>query len=291
VCNSNGGFSWAGKDPALEVDFPNNAVSHEFGKTVGWIFKDGRDFSREFASDSNAFVINEAAARFLGFENPVGEILTWNNRNYTIIGVIQDMIIESPYEPVRASLWHIDRYDNANLVILKLNPEMSSHDAIEKIKVVFTKYNPASPFEYQFVDEEYARKFSDEERIGKLATAFAVLAVFISCLGIFGLASFVAEQRTKEIGVRKVLGASVVNLWGMLSKDFIVLVSISLVLSMPLAWYFMNGWLLKYEYRSTISWWIFVVAGLGALIITLLTVSFQAIKAALMNPVKSLRSE
>jgi putative ABC transport system permease protein len=291
VWNSNGGFNWAGKDPALAVDFPNNGVSHEFGKTVGWIFKEGRDFSREFASDSNAFVINEAAAKFLGFENPVGEILTWNDRNYTIIGVIQDMIIESPYEPVRASLWHIDRYDNANLVILKLNPEMSSHDAIEKIKVVFTKYNPASPFEYQFVDEEYARKFSDEERIGKLATAFAVLAIFISCLGIFGLASFVAEQRTKEIGVRKVLGASVVNLWGMLSKDFIVLVSISLVLSMPMAWYFMNDWLLKYEYRSTISWWIFVVAALGALIITLLTVSFQAIKAALMNPVNSLRSE
>lgn len=291
VWNSNGGFNWAGKDPALAVDFPNNGVTHEYGKTVGWIFKDGRDFSREFASDSNAFVINEAAAKFLGFENAVGEILTWNDRNYTIIGVIQDMIIESPYEPVRAALWHIDRYDNANLVILKLNPEMSSHDAIEKIKVIFTKYNPASPFEYQFVDQEYARKFSDEERIGKLASSFAVLAVFISCLGIFGLASFVAEQRTKEIGVRKVLGASVVNLWGMLSKDFVVLVSISLVLSMPMAWYFMSGWLLKYEYRSTISWWIFVVAALGALIITLLTVSFQAIKAALMNPVNSLRSE
>jgi putative ABC transport system permease protein len=291
VWNSNGGFTWAGKDPALAVDFPNNGVSHEFGKTVGWIFKEGRDFSREFASDSNAFVINEAAAKFLGFENPVGEILTWNDRNYTIIGVIQDMIIESPYEPVRPGLWHIDRYDNANLVILKLNPEMSSHEAIEKIKTVFTKYSPASPFAYEFVDLEYARKFSDEERIGKLASSFAVLAIFISCLGIFGLASFVAEQRTKEIGVRKVLGASVVNLWGMLSKDFLVLVSISLLLSMPMAWYFMNNWLQNYQYRSTISWWIFAVAALGSLIITLLTVSYQAIKAALMNPVNSLRSE
>jgi ABC-type antimicrobial peptide transport system permease subunit len=291
VWNTNGGFTWAGKDPTLGVDFPNNGVSHEFGKTVGWIFKEGRDFSREFASDSNAFVINEAAAKFLGFENPVGEILTWNDRNYTIVGVIQDMIIESPYEPVRAALWHIDRYDNANLVILKLNPEMSSHEAIEKVKGVFTKYDHASPFGYVFVDQEYARKFSDEERIGKLASSFAVLAIFISCLGIFGLASFVAEQRTKEIGVRKVLGASVLNLWGMLSKDFIVLVSISLLLSMPFAWYIMNDWLQKYEYRSTISWWIFVVAALGALTITLLTVSFQAIKAALMNPVNSLRSE
>lgn len=291
VWNTNGGFTWAGKDPALAVDFPNNGVSHEFGKTVGWNFKEGRDFSRDFASDSNAFVINETAAKFLGFKNPVGEILTWNDRNYTIIGVIQDMIIESPYEPVRAALWHIDRYDNANLVILKLNPEVNAHEAIEKIKGVFTHYNPASPFEYTFVDAEYARKFSDEERIGKLASAFALLAIFISCLGIFGLASFVAEQRTKEIGVRKVLGASVVNLWGMLSQDFLVLVSISLGLSMPMAWFFMNGWLEKYEYRSDISWWIFVVAAVGALSITLATVSFQAIKAALMNPVKSLRSE
>ena len=291
VWNSNGGFTWAGKDPALAVDFPNNGVTHEFGKTVGWIFKDGRDFSHEFASDSNAFVINEAAASFLGFKNPVGEILTWNQTNYTIIGVIQDMIIESPYEPVRPSLWHIDRDDNANLAILKLNPEMSSHDAVEKVKAVFAHYNPASPFVFEFVDVEYARKFRAEERIGKLATAFAVLAIFISCLGIFGLASFVAEQRTKEIGVRKVMGASVVNLWSMLSKDFVILVGISLLLAMPMAWYSMNSWLQGYEYRTDISGWIFVAAALGALVITLLTVSYHAIKAALMNPVKSLRSE
>lgn len=290
VWNTNGGFTWNGKDPALAVDFPNNGVTHEFGKTVGWIFKDGRDFSREFVSDSNAFVINEATAKFLGFENPVGEILTWNDKPYTIIGVIQDMIIESPYEPVRASLWHINKY-SGGLMILKLNPEMSSHEAIEKIKTVFTKYNPASPFEYSFVDEEYARKFSDEERVGKLASFFAVLAIFISCLGIFGLASFVAEQRTKEIGVRKVMGASVVNLWGMLSKDFVMLVGISLLLAMPLAWYFMNNWLQKYQYRSEMAWWIFAMAGVGALLITLLTVSYQSIKAAMANPVNSLRSE
>jgi hypothetical protein len=291
VWNTNGGFTWNGKDPALAVDFPNNAVTHEFGKTVGWKFKEGRDFSREFASDSLAFVINEAAAKFIGFENPVGETLIWNEKPYTIIGVIEDMIIESPYEPVRASLWHIDRYNNVNLAILKLNPEMSSHEAIEKIKAVFTRYSPATPFSHEFVDDEYARKFSDEERIGKLASFFAVLAIFISCLGIFGLASFVAEQRTKEIGVRKVMGASVVNLWGLLSKDFVVLVGISLLLAMPMAWYFMSNWLLKYQYRSTMAWWIFAAAGVGALLITLLTVSYQSIKAALANPVKSLRSE
>lgn len=291
VWNSNGGFNWNGKDPALAVDFPNNGVNHEFGKTVGWKFTAGRDFSREFASDSLAFVINEATAKFLGFENPVGETLTWNETNYTIIGVIQDMIIESPYEPVRPSLWHIDRYDNVNLAIVKLNPDMSSHDALDKIKTVFMKHDPASPFNYEFVDVEYARKFSDEERIGKLASFFAVLAIFISCLGISGLASFVAEQRTKEIGVRKVMGASVFNLWGMLSKDFVLLVGISLVLAMPLAWYVMYNWLQKYQYRSDIAWWIFAASAVGAVLITLLTVSYQSIKAAMANPVNSLRSE
>lgn len=291
VWNSNGGFTWQGKDPALAVDFPNNGVSHEFGKTVGWKFKEGRDFSRERVSDTLAFVINEAAAKFLGFKNAVGETLNWNEQPYTIIGVIQDMIIESPYEPVRPSLWHIDRYDNVNLAIVKLNPEMSAHDAMERVKTVFTKYDPASPFSSEFVDVEYAQKFSDEERIGKLASFFAVLAIFISCLGISGLASFVAEQRTKEIGVRKVMGASVFNLWGMLSKDFVWLVAISLVLAMPLAWWGMHNWLQKYQYRSDMAWWIFAAAGVGALIITLLTVSYQSIKAAMANPVSSLRSE
>lgn len=291
VWNSNGGFTWQGKDPALAVDFPNNGVTHEFGKTVGWQFKNGRDFSRDFASDSLAFVINESAEKFLGFENAVGEILTWNEQPYTIIGVIKDMIIESPYAPVRPSLWHIARHDNNGVAILKLNPEMGAHEAVEKVKKVFSKYNPASPFTHEFVDVEYARKFSDEERIGKLASFFALLAIFISCLGISGLASFVAEQRTKEIGVRKVMGASVVNLWGMLSKDFLRLVLFSLLVAMPTAWYLMRNWLEKYEYRSTMAWWIFVAAGLGALAITLLTVSYQSIKAAVANPVKSLRSE
>jgi ABC-type antimicrobial peptide transport system permease subunit len=162
---------------------------------------------------------------------------------------------------------------------------------LAKIQADFTRYSPVSPFEYKFVDEDYARKFQDEERIGKLASFFAVLAILISCLGIFGLASFVAEQRTKEIGVRKVMGASVVNLWGMLSKDFVVLVVISLFIAMPMAYYFMNSWLLKYEYRTAIAWWIFALAAAGALLITLCTVSYQSIKAALANPVNSLRSE
>jgi ABC-type antimicrobial peptide transport system permease subunit len=156
---------------------------------------------------------------------------------------------------------------------------------------VFKKYNPASPFSYKFIDDEYAHKFADEERIGNLATFFAILAIFISSLGLFGLASFVAEQRTKEIGVRKVLGASVYNLWSMLSKDFLGLVIISCAIAIPIAWYYLNNWLKVYEYHTAISWWVFIAASVGAMVITIITVSFQSIKAAIANPVKSLRSE
>jgi ABC-type antimicrobial peptide transport system permease subunit len=164
-------------------------------------------------------------------------------------------------------------------------------EALAKMEPVIKKYNPGSPFEYEFTDETYQKKFSDEERVGNLATLFAILAIFISCLGLFGLASFVAEQRTKEIGVRKVLGATVFNLWRMLSKDFVALVVISCLIAIPIAWYFLNQWLQRYEYRTQISWWIFAAAGAGALVITILTVSFQAIKAAIASPVKSIRTE
>lgn len=290
VWNTNGGFDWEGKDPGLAVDFPNNGVTHGYGKTINWQIKEGRDFSREFATDSAAFVINESAVKFIGFKNPIGKIIKWNGKPYTIIGVIKDMVVQSPYAPTRGSLYHISK-DSENVMILKLNPNKSSRDALAKIETAFKKYNPASPFEYKFVDEEYAQKFGDEERVGKLATFFAILAIFISCLGLFGLASFVAEQRTKEIGVRKVLGASVMNLWQLLSKDFVVLVLISCFISIPIAYFYLNGWLQRYEYRTGISWWVFVASIAGALLITLLTVSFQAIKAATANPVKSLKTE
>jgi putative ABC transport system permease protein len=290
VWNSNGGFEWEGKDPALAVDFPNNGITHEYGKTIGWQFKEGRDFSHEYSTDSNAFVINEAAEKFLGFKKTVGATLTWEGKPYTIIGIIKDMVVESPYEPARASLFHISK-DDGNVIIMKINPEMASREAISKIETVVKKYNPDAPFEYKFVDEDYARKFGDEERIGKLASFFAALAIFISCLGIFGLASFVAEQKAKEIGVRKVMGASVFTLWKMLSRDFVLLVTISFLIASLLSFYMMNNWLMKYEYRTDISWWVFAVAGMGALVITLATVSYQAIKAALANPVNSLRTE
>ncbi len=284
------GFNWEGKDPNLQAQFGLIAVTHDYGKSVGWNFVEGRDFSRNFSTDTSGMVLNEAAAKFIGMKNPVGKNINWNDKNYRIVGVIKNMVMESPYEPIKPTIFFIN-YGWANIINVKLNPAMSASASLEKVGEVFRRYNPGSPFDYKFADEQYALKFSGEERIGKLATFFACLAIFISCLGIFGLASFTAEQRTKEIGVRKVLGASVFNLWQLLSKDFVVLVMISFLIATPIAYYFMNGWLKNYEYRSEISWWIFGISGLGALIITLLTVSYQAVKAALANPVKSLRTE
>jgi ABC-type antimicrobial peptide transport system permease subunit len=290
VWNSNGGFDWEGKDPNQGVDFPNNAVSHDYGKAIGWKIREGRDFSREFASDSNAFILNESAVKFIGLKDPVGKIIRWENVPFTVIGVVEDLLVESPYAPVRPSMFHLSS-GTENVFLLKLNPSANAQEAVRKIESVFKRINPAKPVAPAFVDQDYARKFGDEKRLGTLTTFFAILAIFISCLGLFALASFVAEQRTKEIGIRKVLGASVSGLWRMLSQDFVVLVFISSILAVPIAYYLITNWLANYEYHTEVSWWIFVVSVLGALLITLLTVSYQAIRASLMNPVKSLRTE
>ncbi len=291
VWNTNGGFEWEGKDPNLALDLPNNSVNYDFGKTVKWHIKQGRDFSRAFATDSSAFIINESAAAFLGFKDPINKIIKWEGQPFTIIGVVKDILQESPFYPVRPTLYHIGQIDYMYNLMISLNPSKSASASLKKIEQVYKKYVPDVPFDYKFVDEEFGSKFSAEESIGKLSSYFAILAIFISCLGLFGMASFVAEQRTKEIGIRKVLGASVTNLWSLLSKDFVVLVIISCLISVPIAYYFMSDWIQKYTYRAEISWWIFVGTAILAVSITLLTVSFQAIKAALMNPVKSLRSE
>jgi len=200
------------------------------------------------------------------------------------------MVIKSPYAPTSPAVFFLGG-NNHNWINIKLNPTVSTSNALAKIESVFKKLVPSVPFDYKFADQEYARKFAAEERIGKLTSIFAVLAILISCLGLFGLASFVAEQRTKEIGIRKVVGASIFNLWKMLSKDFILLVVVSCLIAIPISSYLVNNWLVKFEYRTEVSWLVFAVTSIGALVITLLTVSYQAIKAALMNPVKSLRSE
>jgi ABC-type antimicrobial peptide transport system permease subunit len=198
--------------------------------------------------------------------------------------------MESPYDEVAPTIYTVAT-GQGNFLLVKLRPQANAKNALTQIETIFKRYDTDAPFEYHFTDEEYAKKFDNEERIGELANIFAVLAIFISCLGLFGLTSFVAEQRKKEIGVRKVLGASVFNVWNLLSKDFVMLVIISFLIASPLAYYFMHNWLQNYTYRTPLSWWIFVAAGVGALIITIIVVSFQAIKAAIANPVESLRTE
>ncbi|HMV09435.1 MAG TPA: ABC transporter permease [Cyclobacteriaceae bacterium] len=290
VWNTNGGFDWEGKDPNLAVDFPNNGVTYEYGKTIGWQISEGRDFSRDYASDSSAFILNESAVKFIGLTDPIGKVIKWNNENYTVIGVVKDILVQSPYAPVRPAMWHLTD-DSENVFIIKLNPDRNAQESMAKVEEVFKKLDTTSPFSASFVDEDFSNKFGNEKRIGTLAAFFAGLAVFISCLGLFGLASFVAEQRTKEIGIRKVMGASVQNLWQLLSKDFVILVIISSVVAIAFSYFFFTHWLESYEYRTSVSWWIFAASAAGALVITLITVSFQAIKAATNNPIKSLRSE
>ncbi len=297
VLSANKGFNWKGKNLDKDVSFATLTVSPEYAKTVGWQFIEGRNLSTEFASDSSAFVINETAAKLMDMKNPIGETIKWKSKwmtnniqqSFTVIGEIKDMVMESPYETPKPTVFFLK--GEPNFINIKINPIVSTRDALSKIEAVFKKLIPAAPFEYKFADEEYAKKFIDVERISKLTNVFAILAIFISLLGLFGLTSFVAEQRTKEIGIRKVLGASVTNLWQLLSKEFIVLVVISCFIAAPIAYYFMSNWLQKYTYHTEISWWIFAAAGGGALFITLLTVSYQAIKAAVANPVKSLRTE
>ncbi|WKN41406.1 ABC transporter permease [Tunicatimonas pelagia] len=288
---TNSGLDWRGKVPGMQDEFVTMRISHEFGETVDWNIVEGRDFSRDFATDSMGFVINEAAVEYMGFDDPIGEQMDWGeNGIYTIIGVVEDMITQSPYAPVRQMIFFID-YDRSDILNIKLKPDVSTQQALADIESVYKKFDPVNPFEYNFTDEQYAQKFSTEIRVGKLSGFFAILAIFISCLGLFGLASFVAERRTKEIGIRKVLGASVANLWQLLSKDFLGLILIACLLAIPLAYYFARDWLQNYEYRTDLNWWVFATAALGALLVTLLTVSYQTIKASTVNPVKSLRSE
>jgi ABC-type antimicrobial peptide transport system permease subunit len=288
------GFQW--NDRPIEENFwiGKAYITPEYGKTVGWHIIQGRDLSRSIPTDSAGVILNESMVKYMGIKNPVGiaikETIFGKTYYHTVIGVVKDMLMQSPYRSVKETVY-IANVDKTNIVTIRLNPAISTNSAMGKIEAIFKKFAPNNPFEYYFVDSDFQKKFGDEERITKLASVFAILAIFISCLGLFGMASFVAEQRTKEIGVRKVLGATVVNLWGLLTKEFVILVMISFLIASPVASYFMNNWLQNYQYRTGLSWWLFAAAGGGAIIITLATVSFQAIKAALTNPVKSLRTE
>ncbi|WP_028376739.1 ABC transporter permease [Leeuwenhoekiella sp. MAR_2009_132] len=296
VWSNQSGYGWEGKPEGFQEDLAFTQISYEFVETLNIKMASGRGFSREFPTDSTAVILNESAVAYMGLQDPVGKYLTQGSneggmRNLQIIGVMKDMVVQSPYEPVKQAIYMFDGSNNASYWNLRLNPKNSIRENLATVEKVFKEHFPNALFHYDFIDQVYAKKFSEEDRIASLAKVFTVLAIIISCLGLFGLASFVAEQRTKEIGVRKVLGASVANLWLLLSKDFLLLVMIALLIAAPVSYYLMRQWVQKFTYHTEISIWIFVAAGAGALAITLLTVSFQAIKAALANPVKSLRTE
>lgn len=285
------GFEWEGKDPNDKTDFNRYCTDGNLVKTAGMTIAQGRDIDlKTYPSDSTAIILNESAVKAMGFKKPIGQIIRDNDITWHVVGVIKDFILQSPYEPMYPMViegpkgWF-------NVIHIKFNSNNSIRQNLAATEKVFKQYNPMYPFEYRFVDEEYAKKFEDEETTGTLAALFAGLTIFISCLGLFGLATYMAENRIKEIGVRKVLGASITDITALLSKDFIRLVIISIVIASPLAWWAMHNWLKDYKYRTPINWWVFLAAGLVAILIALITVSYQSIKAAMANPIKSLRTE
>jgi putative ABC transport system permease protein len=278
----------AGDDQGTSIGLIS--ASANYFRTLGIQLLEGRDFNDSWAADTACVILNEAAINRLGLEHPVNQIVTWNGGvRARIVGVVKDALMESPFTAVQPLVFTHGRGGNA--ILYRLSPVTNNRDALATIAPIFNRYNPTYPYMYKFVDEEYNKKFGLETLVGNLASLFAALAIFISCLGLFGLAAYVAEQRTKEIGVRKVLGASVTRIWFMLSKDFLVLVLISAVVASPIALYFLHQWLLKYDYRITIGPAVFILAAIAALLITLVTISFQAIRAASANPVNSLRTE
>jgi ABC-type antimicrobial peptide transport system permease subunit len=288
--SNTGDFDWEGKDPNKQVLITVEAVSPEYISTMGMKLKAGRNFYADMKADSNNVIINETMAKILNKKDVIGNVLKLHGSKITVVGVINDFIYNDMYSAPSPLMMYADT-SNSNCMTMRLKQGADLATAIPAIEKVIKNYNPAFPFEYKFVDAEFKNIFKTESLIGKLAGIFSILAIFISCLGLFGLAAYTAERRTKEIGVRKVLGASTKSLAALLSKDFLQLVAISCFIAFPLAWWAMQKWLQSYSYRVEIHWTVFVFSGFLALLIAVLTVSFQAIKAAIANPVSSLRTE
>lgn len=284
-------FQWKGKSEDNRTLVYRFCADDAVVKTMGLELVAGRDLDLDkYPTDSTAAIINESAVELMDFKEPIGQTFRDNGVDWHVVGVIKDFVMRSPFQKTDpmaiegAKAWF-------DVVHVKFANDSDTSEALAETEVVFHKYNPEYPFEYEFVDQAYAKKFDSEKRIGQLVSLFTLFTIFISCLGLFGLASYMAENRIKEIGIRKVLGASVQNITTLLSKDFLKLVLISLAIAIPISWYFMSGWLEDFAYRITISWWTFALAGILALGIAMITVSYQAIRAAVRNPVKSLRTE
>ena len=295
IRGNNNGFDWNGRPEESNPMFNTVMVSPEYGKTVGWNIIEGRDFSREFSPNRNSIILSESAVKVMGLENPVGERIRSRydydgKTEFTVIGVIQDMVKESPFDPPMPAIIFPSENDMEWLFI-RLNTAEKTASAINKIDKVFVSVLPNTPVSYELTEDVYSLKFQAEERLGKLVGFFSALAIFISCLGLFGMASYMAEKRSKEIGIRKILGASTEGLWVLLSKDFGILILIACLISSPLAYKVLDNWLQGYEVRTELSWWLFVVAGLSAVLITLASVSIQTFKIILKTPLSYLKED
>ncbi|HEY4208526.1 MAG TPA: ABC transporter permease [Puia sp.] len=288
------GQNWEGKDPNDRTSFDRYLADEGLGTTVGLQFMEGRDFNlNKYPTDSTGLIINESALKVMKFKNPLGKTVDDLGVKWHIVGVVRDIILTNPYEPMRPLMicGAKSKFMTFGTVMIKLADNNSMTSKLKRTEAIFRKYNPDYPFDPKFVDEQYAKKFQDEKLQGILAALFSGLTIFISCLGLFGLAAYMAESRIKEIGVRKVLGASVAGITTLLSRDFVKLVVVSFFLAAPLAWWVMSKWLESYTYRVDINWWVFALAGFLSVMIALVTVSYQSIRAAIANPIKSLRTE
>jgi hypothetical protein len=288
--NHTGDIRWMEKDPNQVVSFVSTDVGYDFVKTMKLELAEGRDFSRDFPTDSNGFIVNETALKRMGYQNGIGKTLWWGSHKGKIIGVLKDFHFASLHQAIEPLVIRLNENRQWGTLLARIGAGKDK-EGLASLQKLCKELNPAFPFSYQFSDEEFNKLYRSEQLVSKLANYFAFLAIFISCLGLLGLAIFTAEQRTREIGIRKVLGANVTGIISLLSKDFLGLVLIAIVIASPLAWYIMHGWLQDYAYKTPLSWWIFAAAALSAIVIAFVTVSFQAIKAAMANPVKSLRAE
>lgn len=287
---SNNEVAWEGMNTDQRVSFATIATEYDYAETMGIKMAEGRDFSRDFPSDSSAVIINQAAVDFMGMKDPVGKKLTYNSSELEIIGVTPNVVMASPYQPVEPLLMVFDP-DWTSTISVRLNKSSDLKESISKVEQVFKKLNPSYPFEFRFVDVDFERKFATINLISRLSLIFASLAIVITCLGLLGLAAFTTEQRTKEVGIRKVLGASVSSIILLISKDFSKLVIFAFIISAPLGWWFLSNFLERYPYRIGISGWIIVAAGGLSLVLAILIVSTQALRAASRNPTQSLRAE
>lgn len=281
---------WTGRDPRKQIVFPRIMVDSRFMKTFGMQMLSGRVFDEQVKDDENNYILNETAVKLMGMTkaNAVGQKISSNGQQGMVIGVVKDFNFKSIHQPIEPLL--VKQTNRGGFVVLRTQPQ-NTQATISQLKTIFQDIYPNSPFSYGFVDQDLDKLYTSEQRMGTLFNVFSIISIIVSCLGLFGLATFATQRRIKEIGIRRVMGAKAAGIVAMLVKDFVKLVTLSLVIAFPIAWYVMNNWLSNYAYRIQISWWVFAVSGMAAIIIAFLTISYQSVKAALNNPVKSLRTE